>query len=85
MNYYELIMLDDNGCKWNFEDCEENVVIKAHTEMEATYIFLSAVDSEYEEEAKKYYARKIDDIIEYAENHYYTIWEWNESEGESNA
>lgn len=80
MSYYEFIMFDDNGCKWNFEDCEENVVIKAHTEMEATYIFLSAVDSEYEEEAKKYYASKIDDITAYAENHYYTIYEWNEGE-----
>lgn len=71
-------MYDKNGCKWNFEDGENNVVIKAHTEKEAKYIFLSAVDSEYEYEAKEYYASKIDDIDVYAENHYYIIWEWNE-------
>ena len=81
MNYYEFIIFDENGYLRNFKDCECNVVITAHSEQEAIYIFLSAVDSEYEEDAIKYYARKIDDIIEYAENHYYTIWEWNESEG----
>lgn len=84
MNYYEFIMFDENVCKWNFEDCENNVVIKTHSEKEATYIFLSAVDSEYEKEAEKYYASKIDNMTVYAENHYYTIWEWNECEGEHN-
>lgn len=78
MNYYEFVMYDKNSCLWNFEDEEKNVIIKANSESEATTKLLLMVSSEYESEAILYYARKINNISEYAENHYFTIW--NEEE-----
>lgn len=74
LRYYEFIMYDNNGCLWNWEDLEDNVIIEANNADEAMQIFLDTVDSEYENEARKYYPREIKDFEAYAENHYYTFW-----------
>ena len=71
---YEFVMYDENGCLWNWEENEDNVVIEAENEKEAFEKFMDNISYEYEEEAKKYYARKIEDFEAYKENHYYTEW-----------
>lgn len=77
MKFFEFIYYDENGCVWDFQDGYENsVVIKADNYKEAEAKLLANVDSDYEEEAKKYYAREIEDIEsyrEYRENH--VIWD----------
>lgn len=72
--FYEFKMYDENGCVWNFEDCEDNVIITAETAEEAEEILAGMVDSDAEEEAARYSAYEIEDIEEYKENHYYTFW-----------
>lgn len=73
---YEFVMYDENGCLWNWEDDEENdVVIEAENEKEAFEKFIDNISSEYEEEAKQYYARRIDDFESYREIHHYVEWD----------
>lgn len=64
----------ENGCYWNFEDCEDNVVIKAESAEEAEEILMGMVDADFEEEAANYAAYEIEDATEYAESHHCTFW-----------
>lgn len=76
MIFFEFIYYDENGCVWDFQDEYENtVIIKADNYKEAEAKLLASVDSDYEEEAKKYYAREIEDMEEYGIHKFYTIWE----------
>ena len=71
---YEFKMYDENGCVWNFEDAEDNVLVKADSAEEAEEILMGMVDYDSEEEAAKYSAYDVDDIEAYKENHYYVFW-----------
>ena len=75
MKFFEFIYYDENNCAWNFENvCGNNVVIEADNCKEAEAKLIASVDSYYEEESRKYYAREIEDIEEYGICKSYTIW-----------
>lgn len=73
-NMYEIITIDENGCVWNWEDEENNVIIEAARAEEAEQKFIDNIDYEYEEEASKYFAREIEDIEGYKEVNHYIEW-----------
>ena len=75
MKAYEFKYYDENGCVWNFEDCEDNVLIFANSAEEAEEILIEMVDSDSEEEAANYSAYAIEDIEEYTDKHsHFTFW-----------
>lgn len=75
MKFYEFLFTAETGENFNFDDCGENVVVKAENEKEATEIFMNTVDTDYEELANYCFAKEIEDIREYGIHAPYTIWE----------
>lgn len=76
MKKYYAYRTDEHGERWNWEDCEDTVIVTAKSVEEAAEIFRSSVDQDYAEELEKYLPpTKIEDFEEWKEhNPYWTEW-----------